>query len=1086
MRSNFVILFLLYLLSNSLVSQAQVVENLSPSLYYAAWSMYDKSNYLEAITYLDKIDPTDSLFAAAQDLKMQSLYYSNRTEEAVELGLKSLGDSEFGSEIMYAFTGFAYLKLENYVESVKYLSKTCKIYALNSDYHNWLAFAALNINDLELARTHYMWSIMLEYNRPQSTRALGYVYSKTRDDMVACYPLMSGIISWPNNPHAGSSSTKIRQVMGNNKHIPEGTYETNNPNSIFASMQNEWADSFAKDSVNRMDDYISFLCNRLPDKNTSADFIFNFYAPYFKRVGELKLDKALSQYVQYFEGLRPDPRTKRKYARKIKQLELLYKSFESHADSFLVVGLGGREMRYPVHRTTDGYIWGIGFAKDTAATPQSRDGYWAFADVSARITCFGHYDKGKKDGEWVWYNRNGDIESTIRYADDLITDTATTYYTNGSLQFQKVFRAGKLHGTTTEFYPNGKLKQIQNFTDGMLNGPYIDYFVSGNREVESFYRNNKLDSTFVQYYENGKIKLKYEYRNDKLEGSGTNYSEKGKLIAAFTFKEDHKIGDALWYYESGKIQKKASFDKEGFVSGKLTSYYENGQIEEVSTYKHGNIEGAVLGYSELGKLEYRYNYENGTMQSFSCFDDKGKIIKSDTAQENSLLVETYYSNRNLQTKGAYQNGRKQGIWQYYYPSGRLRSVQNYEDGLRQGQSKIYYPDGKPLSIQYYENDLADGSYTSYFRNDTIEISGRYRKDEKVGIWTEQYINGAKKVVTPYQNGEIQGFYRQYNPAGQVNLEILYDHGTVLREIEYENQPDKSEPILYDHNDSVFIKWNSKKVALSRCTIENGVFNGAYTINYPNGMLEEKGQYLNGKNHGHILKYHPFTGTVILDAWLNNGDNIGTWIWRDFLGNLQQKTTYLPEGFVEYGYDPIGVLHTETHTLEDTTHITLKTFLPTGELLCTQILEEESVISVSPGPKFRANNKTQQISLENNKLKYFYPNGRVAFSESYDDGYRSDTTKVYYKNGQLYRATCYKEGKKTGKEVYYYANGQIMQSVDYYYDVLMGKSIFYTADGTQLLNCETKLDFDHGTEILLDPKTKTSKNFQYYFNKLLIW
>jgi len=111
---------------------------------------------------------------------------------------------------------------------------------------------------------------------------------------------------------------------------------------------------------------------------------------------------------------------------------------------------------------------------------------------------------------------------------------------------------------------------------------------------------------------------------------------------------------------------------------------------------------------ERGGLSYK---------KFSDTPFTGKFIK-------------YDENGQLEEKGSYKNGKKEGEWVEYYPKGlvgggytRARSLRkgSYKDGEREGEWYYYYDDDGKLSAKgsYKNGEEEEGEWVRYNKDGTV-------------------------------------------------------------------------------------------------------------------------------------------------------------------------------------------------------------------------------------------------------------------------------------------------------------------------------------------------------------------------------
>lgn len=86
-----------------------------------------------------------------------------------------------------------------------------------------------------------------------------------------------------------------------------------------------------------------------------------------------------------------------------------------------------------------------------------------------------------------------------------------TYYENGDLRQQGMFKNNKKIGLWLSYYKNNKLKEETNYILGKKEGIYKVYYQNGTLKQESIYKNNKIDGITKIYTFNGNIKYEISY-----------------------------------------------------------------------------------------------------------------------------------------------------------------------------------------------------------------------------------------------------------------------------------------------------------------------------------------------------------------------------------------------------------------------------------------------------------------------------------------------------------------------------------------------------------------------------------------------
>ena len=68
------------------------------------------------------------------------------------------------------------------------------------------------------------------------------------------------------------------------------------------------------------------------------------------------------------------------------------------------------------------------------------------------------------------------------------------------------------------FYDNGKLKYQRLFKDGKANGKWTHYYDDGNIWIEGNYNNGIQEGLWTTYYKNGQEWTKGDYKNNERSG----------------------------------------------------------------------------------------------------------------------------------------------------------------------------------------------------------------------------------------------------------------------------------------------------------------------------------------------------------------------------------------------------------------------------------------------------------------------------------------------------------------------------------------------------------------------------------------
>ncbi|MCB0790273.1 MAG: hypothetical protein H6595_03975 [Flavobacteriales bacterium] len=102
-----------------------------------------------------------------------------------------------------------------------------------------------------------------------------------------------------------------------------------------------------------------------------------------------------------------------------------------------------------------------------------------------------------------------------------------------------------------------------------------------------------------------------------------------------------------------------------------------------------------------------------------------------------------------------------------------------------------HPNGKPEVIVFMKGAGEDAEKVMekvYYPNGQMEYVGHFANGVEDGEWTYYYENGTKKYVEHWENGLEHGIQLDYAPDGQVQRELHYDHGNLVKEIDRSHMP----------------------------------------------------------------------------------------------------------------------------------------------------------------------------------------------------------------------------------------------------------------------------------------------------------
>ena len=347
-----------------------------------------------------------------------------------------------------------------------------------------------------------------------------------------------------------------------------------------------------------------------------------------------------------------------------KDLYALYRKYDSNGNLFIYsYAIDGKNTDRGYY--SDGklaYILELKLLKGKTPIP---NGKYIEYFKNGQVKVQGNHKKGKRDGEFKAFLRNGKSAGSVFYKDGKIIKSTLVNSMKDNASFSLVTDINynlNSHEIVTDEFPNQLLKQYFIFNkNGLLDGESREYYEEGDIKSISPFKNNIPNGIFISYYQNGNIKEKHIYKNGNEEGEGLFYYENAKLEEKYFMKNGKLDGEALVYYPSGKLKEK-DFFKKGKREGETIIYYENGNAKQKSTFKNDKREGDLFIYFPSGKLRQTEKFINGKIE--------GEVIE-------------YYESGTIKEKAYFINDKQEKEHFFYDEKGNLIKTDVYKNGVKQ-------------------------------------------------------------------------------------------------------------------------------------------------------------------------------------------------------------------------------------------------------------------------------------------------------------------------------------------------------------------------------------------------------------------
>ena len=190
--------------------------------------------------------------------------------------------------------------------------------------------------------------------------------------------------------------------------------------------------------------------------------------------------------------------------------------------------------------------------------------------------------------------------------------------------------------------------------------------------------------------------------------------------------------------------------------------YEN--WKRASTWKSWNANEVLVSEGE---------YVDGKKEGKWTWYDKGKDKKWEENYVAGTLERKFYNlspYAEIRGKGRYNNGTQTGDWEEYYASaeGSLERKQSgaYEFGKKEGLWSHYKKNGRRTGEGTYKNNAKQGKW---IEGPDIDFASRFYG---VGLYLDGKKNGEWNYVAPRKNPIVKGFFEEGEPSG--DWEVQYN------------------------------------------------------------------------------------------------------------------------------------------------------------------------------------------------------------------------------------------------------------------------------------------------------------------------
>lgn len=109
----------------------------------------------------------------------------------------------------------------------------------------------------------------------------------------------------------------------------------------------------------------------------------------------------------------------------------------------------------------------------------------------------------------------------------------------------------------------------------------------------------------------------------------------------------------------------------------------------------------------------------------------------------------------------------------------LSHVRDYFENGRIQMEASYSSFDKHIKEEYqcnYRSNTKEGRYKQWYENGQIEYAGSFKNGLRNGPSTSWYVNGQKEAEENWLNGQLQGRARYWTEKGDLQFDLIFDHG----------------------------------------------------------------------------------------------------------------------------------------------------------------------------------------------------------------------------------------------------------------------------------------------------------------------
>lgn len=1040
-----------------------------------------KGEYEKAIVLYSSISESDTSFLQMQSRLLPNYNELKQYDKTIALGEKLKGQHSPFRNTVYISLGNAYLNSDNFEMALKTYEEGLKLFP---KYHLLIynmGYAYYKNDDMINALAYFQKSAMINPFYAGNHIMLGYLSTLQghRSKAVLSYMMYMGI-----NPDKNNTLVFLNRL------VSDGVKNEGSVEEFVSNDDFKYYDDLLKSKVALDKRYVSqvkfnanvakqadLLISKIEYNKDSEDFWMQFYVPFYQSLRNKDLSTAFIYSILTSTNNEEVTDWLEKHETQNDQwIDLANEKLELNRSPNTAEILGVTD-NYSHWYYNNNLVSAIG----NELSDEIRQGPWLFFNDNNTISTVGKYNmKGEKVGVWNYYHDNGRLSRKEIYNDsgDII-EPSVYYHDNGARSIIANFdKDDEIDGTLEYYYDFDRIKEKAPYIHGAKTGKGQIFYETGQLKADYELVDGEAVNDYIEYYKNGQIKALYQYSDNVLNGAHKSYYIDGQPNEVGFYTNDSLSGDWNGYHQNGEKSYTGSF-KSGKRQGKWTYLYNNGNLKETYEYNdNGDIHGEVKYYNEDGIVYNIDIYKDGELKGYKYLDEDGKILSEGYDESGNMTYISYTSKGDTNVETTLKNGKVDGQYISYHYNGSVDIKSSMVKGNFHGTYEEFYPTGQLYVKATYDSGSLNGYYQVFFKNGQLNMDGWYVDGQAEQLWKTYYPDGSLGEENYYIGGKLNGWNKIYAKGEKLNKAYNYEMGIVTGLKQYDSLGNVYHNISIPYGNGIRTLKSISGDTLFAVKTQAGQFISDIVNHYPGGKIQSSYSIKDALYQGEYVYNSPLGKLVIKGQYKDNLKE-GKWLWYDTEGNIESEYNYTRgelSGEIKEYYSNGQV---ESLSVYDQGKRVgpVNYFDQLGNLQLIKFYDQQrgnySYVNIQKMDTIQTDKKGVF------ELKSFFPNGKLAVSQRFKNGFFYGTNKYYNLDGTLVESTDFVDGDYHGKKKRYFSNGKLHLETEYQNDTKNGVEREYYPNGKLKRVSPYFNDVLNGTMILYDINGKVKSKTLYW-------